>query len=317
MNPMRFDLPLFPEAASTMAGRVDRLYLFLVGISVFMSAVIFLCIVFFAIRYRQGTRVNRADPRHHSTSLELIWSAIPLAVFLFTFAWGAQLFYDSFTPPADALPMYVVGKQWMWKIQHLNGRREINELHVPVGQPIRLTMTSEDVIHDFFIPAFRVKRDVLPGRYSTLWFEATKTGEYHLFCGQYCGTNHSAMIGRVVVMEPVDFQNWLAGGVPGESMAEAGARLFERFNCNTCHKPGGRGPILAGVFGRPVRLASGETVVADEGYVRESILNPTAKITAGYQPVMPTFQGQISETQVLELIAYISSLQIPEEAKGP
>jgi cytochrome c oxidase subunit II len=317
LNPMRFDLPIFPDAASTMAGRVDRVYLFLVGISLFMSAAIFLSIIFFAVRYRKGSRAGRENIRNHSWPLEIVWSAVPLAVFLFVFVWGAGIFYDSFHAPPGALRIYVVGKQWMWKIQHLNGKREIDELHVPLGQPIELMMTSEDVIHDFFIPAFRVKRDVLPGRYTTLWFQATRTGEFHIFCAQYCGTEHSAMIGRVVVMEPKDFQNWLAGGETGETMAEAGARLFQRYNCVTCHKPGGRGPILTGVFGRTVRLQGGETATADEAYIRESILNPQARITLGYQPVMPTFQGQLSESQVLDLIAYIKSLQTPEEVKTP
>jgi cytochrome c oxidase subunit II len=314
---MSFDLPLFPDAASTIAGRVDRLFFFLVGISTLMSVLIFVTILYFAVKYRRGSKADRSGSIEHATALEITWSVIPLVIFMFTFAWGAKIFYDGFNPPADAQQIFVVGKQWMWKIQHPGGKREINELHIPVGQPIKLLMTSEDVIHDFFVPAFRVKRDVLPGRYTTLWFQATKVGSYHLFCGQYCGTNHSSMIGRVVVMEPADFQTWLAGVPPGETMVESGARLFERYNCNTCHKPGGRGPILTGLFGRTVRLTDGRTVVADEGYLRESILDPGAKITAGYRLLMPTFQGQLNETDVLELIAYIKSLQAAEEAGKP
>ncbi len=305
--------PLFPEAASTLAGRVDDLYLFLVGVSVLMTALISLGIIFFAVRYRKGAAADRSNPRHHSWPMEIVWIVVPLIVFLFTFAWGAVLFYEGFLPPDDALPIYVVGKQWMWKIQHPGGKREINELHIPVGQPIRLTMTSEDVIHDFYVPAFRVKRDVLPGRYTTLWFEATRTGEYHLFCAEYCGTNHSAMRGRVIVMEPAAFQTWLAGGIAGETMAEAGARLFERYNCDTCHRLGGRGPLLARIYNSRVRLQDGRSVIADETYLRQSILEPAARITAGYKPVMPTFQGQLSETQVLQLIDYIKSLGEPEE----
>jgi cytochrome c oxidase subunit 2 len=233
------------------------------------------------------------------------------------FAWGASLYFRFSTAPSHALSLYVVGKQWMWKIQHPEGRREINELHVPVGQPVKLTMTSEDVIHSFFVPAFRMKMDVVPGRYTTTWFEATKAGEYHLFCTEYCGTEHSRMIGRVVVMEPVEYEQWLSGGngaarAPGEAPEVAGARLFQEQRCMTCHGGpiGGMvlGPPLAGLFGTPVKLRNGETVIADESYIRESILNPTAKLVAGYQPLMPTYQGQISEEGVLQLIAYIRSL---------
>jgi len=312
-----FPFPTFPEAASSIASSIDLLYLFLVGISLLMSALIFLCIFYFAIKYRRGSRADRSGIRHHSLAIELVWSGIPLLSFLVMFFWGAWLFYDAYTPPDDALQIYVVGKQWMWKIQHPEGRREINQLHVPVGQSIKLTMTSEDVIHDFFIPAFRVKKDVLPSRYTSLWFRATKTGSYHLFCAQYCGTNHSAMIGQVVVMEPAEYQMWLAGGPPAESMAQAGAKLFERYNCNTCHVGGGRGPLLADLFGSTVQLENGQIVVVDEAYVRESILLSAAKVVAGYQPIMPAFQGQISETGVLQLIAYIQSLGGDSDSAQP
>jgi cytochrome c oxidase subunit 2 len=203
----------------------------------------------------------------------------------------------------------VVGRQWMWKIQHPSGRREINELHVPVGAPVKLRIASQDVIHSFYIPAFRVKMDAVPGRYTQLWFEATKPGEYHLFCAEYCGTEHSRMIGKVVVMEPDQFQNWL-GGVTEETPVEAGERLFAEFNCANCHTGGTRqrGPHLGGLFGKPVRLADGRTVTFDETYIRESIINPNAKIVAGYAPVMPTYRGQLSEEQLLQLVAYIRSL---------
>jgi len=210
----------------------------------------------------------------------------------------------------------VVGKRWMWKLQHPTGQREINELHVPRGRAVKLVITSEDVIHSFFVPAFRIKKDAVPGRYNTAWFRATKDGTYHLFCAEYCGTEHSRMIGRVVVMEPEDYQTWLAGGPPPESPVAAGEKLFTELNCITCHRPdsAGRGPVLVGIFERPVRLADGGTAVADEAYVRESIVNPAAKVVAGYQPVMPTFQGQVSEEQVIALIAYIRSLQVPPAA---
>jgi cytochrome c oxidase subunit 2 len=215
--------------------------------------------------------------------------------------------------PDGALDIYVVGRQWMWKIQHTEGRREINELHVPVGQPIKLTLASQDVIHSFYIPAFRVKADVVPGRYTSMWFEATKAGEYHLFCAEYCGTQHSGMIGRVVAMEPKDFESWLGGGT-GESPVEAGETLFTRFDCVNCHQTGARqrAPQLAGLYGRNVLLQDGSRVRFDEVYIRESIITPNAKIVAGYQPLMPTYRGQISEEQILQIIAYIRSLTPPE-----
>jgi cytochrome c oxidase subunit II len=233
------------------------------------------------------------------------------------FIWGTSLYVTAYRPPAGALEVFVVGKQWMWKLQHPEGQREIDELHIPMGRPIRLTMTSEDVIHSFFIPAFRIKKDVLPGRYTTIWFEATKPGEYHLFCTQYCGTNHAAMIGRVVVMKPVDYERWL-GGAAGESMVSAGERLFQAEGCIGCHRLDGTGPApsLVGVFGKPVQLQGGETVTADADYIRESILSPMAKIVAGYQPIMPTFQGRLSEEQLLRLIAYIKSLGKQEQVKA-
>jgi cytochrome c oxidase subunit 2 len=206
----------------------------------------------------------------------------------------------------------------MWKAQHPEGQSEINELHVPLGQPVKLTMTSEDVIHDFFLPAFRVKQDVLPGRYTTLWFEATKAGEYPLYCAEYCGTQHSGMIGRIVVLEPAEFQKWLSGGATGMSMADLGESLFQRFGCHICHRAGGtaQGPSLTGLFGKAVRLEGGVTVTVDEDYIRESIIDPRAKIVAGYQPIMPTFKGLISEEGLLQLIAYIKSLSAAERAQS-
>jgi cytochrome c oxidase subunit 2 len=228
------------------------------------------------------------------------------------FVWGAGLYFAMSRPPDDALDIYVVGKQWMWKFQHLDGQREINELHVPAGRAIRLIATSEDVIHDWFVPAFRVKADVIPGRYVNIWFQATKPGRYHLFCAEYCGTKHSGMTGEVVVMQPREYQVWLGGGETGGTLASAGERLFVDLACNTCHRPDsqGRGPVLDGLIGRTVKLQSGESIVADEAYVRESILNPSAKITSGYQPIMPTFQGLVTEEQVLQIIEYVKSLNV-------
>lgn len=302
--------PLFPEQASTFARNVDLLYFFLVAVTVFFSVAIFSLVFFFAVKYRRRSEDDIPEAIEGSNKLEVAWSVLPLLLTMVMFSWGAAIFYNVRTPPAAAVKMDVVAKQWMWKIQHPEGRREINELHLPVGRAVKLNMISEDVIHSFFIPAFRVKQDVLPGRYTWMWFEANRVGEYHLFCSQYCGTKHSGMIGRVVVMEPAQFEQWLAGAPSGETMEAAGERLFVQMNCNTCHvqQPGARGPALESLLGKKVKLETGETIPADEAYIRESILTPTAKVVAGYRPVMPTFQGQISEEGVLQLIAYIKTL---------
>ena len=234
------------------------------------------------------------------------------------FVWGAKLFFVTYHPPSNSLEINVVAKQWMWKVQHPEGQSEIDELHIPLGRPIKLILTSQDVIHDFFVPAFRVKKDVLPGRYTTVWFEATKAGEYHLFCAQYCGTQHSGMVGRIVVMEPTQYQTWLSGGTTGIAMATAGAKLFQTLGCATCHMENdtGRGPSLVGLFGKTVQLQGGKSMVADETYIRESILNPSAKVVAGYQPIMPTFKGLISEDGIFQIIAYLKSLNRQEGAQA-
>ena len=239
-------LPLFPEQASAMAARVDHLYFYLLAVSGFFAVLIAILVIIFAIKYRRRSEHELPRGIEGSLKLEIAWTVIPLGIAMSFFFWGARLFFAMNRPPNDALEVYVVGKQWMWKIQHADGQREINELHVPVNRAVRLTMTSEDVIHDFFVPAFRMKKDVLPGRYATAWFQATKTGRYHLFCAQYCGTKHSAMIGWIDVMEPADYQAWLSGGAASESLASAGAKLFQRHACNTCHRPDslGRGPNL-------------------------------------------------------------------------
>ena len=308
---MILGFPLFPEQASTMAARVDALFYFLVAVTVFFAALIFFMIVVFAVKYRRRSEDERPRPIEGNFWLEILWSAIPLGLTMVMFVWGAIIYFDIYNPPNDALEIGIVGRQWMWKAQHAEGQREINELHVPVGQAVKLTMTSEDVIHDVFLPAFRIKQDVLPGRYTTLWFQATKAGEYPLFCAQYCGTQHSGMVGRVVVLEPAEFEKWLSGGATGVSMIDQGASLFKRFGCETCHGAGGtsQGPSLAGLFGKTVKLQEGTTVTADENYIRESILDPRAKIVAGYQPIMPTFKGLVSEEGLLQLIAYIKSLE--------
>jgi len=313
---MKFSLPLFPDQASTMAARVDALYFFLLAVSGFFVVLIFVLILFFAIRFREE-RHQRARQIEGSNPLEITWSVIPLGISMIMFVWGASLFFSMNRPPHGALEIYGIGKQWMWKFEHQDGQREINQLHVPVGRAVKMIMISQDVIHSFYVPAFRTKKDVLPGSYVVTWFQATRPGRYHLFCAEYCGTNHSGMIGDVVALEPAAYQQWLAGPTEG-SLAASGEKLFQQLACNTCHRADSqaRGPNLAGLFGRPVKLQDGRTVIADENYIRESILNPGAKIVAGYQNIMPTFQGQVSEEGLLQLVAYIKSLE-PQEPANP
>jgi cytochrome c oxidase subunit 2 len=308
--------PLFPEQASTMAGRVDALYIALLAIAAFFSVLIASLVVGFAIRFRRRSPGEVGASIHGNLTLEAVWTLVPLGIVFVIFLWGAEIFFSMARVPPQAMEIYVVGKRWMWKAQHMSGQREINELHVPVGVPVKLTLTSEDVIHSFYVPAFRLKKDAVPGRYATLWFEATKPGRYHLFCAEYCGTKHSGMIGWVEVMEPAAFQTWLTGGGSG-SLAAEGQKIFQSLGCVTCHRADaqGRGPRLEGLFGRPVTLASGEQVVADADYIRESIVTPAAKVVSGYQPVMPTYQGLVSEEGLMQLIAYIQSLEEPA-AKG-
>lgn len=308
---------LFPDQASSVAPRVDALYFFLLGVTAFFTLLIFVVIVFMAFYYRRSA--NRHDPSSHSGQallLEVTWIGIPLALTMTMFLWGANLYFDVRTPPSDAIEMQVVAKQWMWKIQHPQGRSEINELHVPVGRPIRMRMISEDVIHSFYIPAFRVKMDVLPDRYTSLWFQPTQVGEYFLFCAEYCGTDHAKMSGRVHVMDQADYAAWLAGAT-NEPPETAGAKLFTQYRCQTCHfqGPDARCPSLKGLYGSQVQLADGSQVTADTDYLRESIVDPLKKVTAGYQPVMPTFDKQLSEEQILQLIEYIKSLSPESTAK--
>jgi cytochrome c oxidase subunit 2 len=294
------------------------LYFFLLAVSSFFTLLIFLAIVYFVIKYRRGSPVGRSIGSHAALwMLEAAWSVIPLGLTMVMFYWGAVLYFRAHLPPAESAPVKVVAKQWMWRIQHANGKQEIDTLHVPSGRPTLLTMISEDVIHSFYVPAFRLKQDVLPGSYTTLWFEPSKTGRYHLFCAEYCGTSHSGMIGEVVVMEPAEFSEWLQGG-PTTSPEDAGRELFERFRCGNCHANpiSPRCPPLQGVFDSQVRLSDGTTVVADEQYLRESILEPQAKIVAGYQPVMPTYKDQIGEAGLFDLIAYIKSLAAPRNEKA-
>lgn len=306
---------LFPESASQIADRVDALYLFLVAVALFFTFLICVLILYFGVKYRRGSLAERGNPPR-SNLLELAWAVVPFLLSMVMFVWGADVFYDIKTPPADALQIDVVGKQWMWKVHHPGGQSEINQLHVPLGRPVRLRMVSEDVIHSFYIPAFRVKQDVLPGYYTQMWFQPDRAGTYHLFCAEYCGTEHAQMIGSVVVLEQDAFADWLSGET-GDPPEVAGARLFERHRCGSCHKAqGGSGPSLAGVFGRRVPLKSGESIVADEQYLRSSILNPQQHIVAGFQPLMPSYQGQLNESDVLKIIAYMKTLEGNASASG-
>ena len=303
------DFPLFPEQGSTVAPLVDGLYLGLVAITGGVSLLIWLAIFYLAIKYRRSPSNELAQEQEPPAALEMTWTVIPTLIFIGIFIAGAWLFFRLQRVPSNAIEIYATGRQWMWKFQHPSGQREINTLHVPVGRPVKITMASEDVIHSLWFPAFRVKNDVLPNRYRTMWFEATKTGTSHIFCAEYCGTQHSGMIGSVIVMEPTEYQRWLAGGTEG-SLASQGEKLFEKFACNTCHTnvAGARGPVLAGIYGKTRQLANGQTVVADDNYIRESILNPAAKIAAGFAPVMPAFQGQVNEEDLLRLLAYVKSV---------
>jgi cytochrome c oxidase subunit 2 len=300
-----------PDQASTIAPGVDYLYYFLTAIDLFFTAVIFFTILYFALRYRRRSHTDQPKQVEGSLPLEIAWTLIPLGLVVVVFLWGTSLYIRNSRPPTASEEIFVVGKQWMWKLQHPEGVEEINELHVPVNRPIKLTMTSEDVIHDFSVPAFRVKKDVVPGMYTTLWFQATKTGRFHLYCDQYCGTNHSLMTGEVIVMEPTEYEQWLSGGIRGGTMAQSGAKLYDQLACITCHGTG-KGPPLTGIYGKPVKLIDGSTVVADDGYLRESVLYPSAKIVEGYRPIMPTYKGQVTEEQLLQLIAYIKSLSSQE-----
>ena len=304
------NFPLFPERASTLAGDVDALYFTFLGISTFFGLLVAGLMLYFAIRFRRRSPEEVGRPEKAGLWLEITWSVIPLVILLGMFAWGAKVFIEAFRPPGNAVEYFVTAKQWMWKFQHPQGNREINNLHVPLGQPIRLTMTSEDVIHSFFVPAFRVKSDVLPGRYTTVWFEANKTGTYHLFCAEYCGAEHSMMRGSIIVMEPADYEMWLAGRDTGPSVVASGEELFRVKACNTCHRSNSAtlAPILHGAFGEQVELEDGSVAMVDENYIRESIINPTAKLVKGYKPLMPTYKGQVTEEEVLQLISYIKSL---------
>lgn len=308
--------PLFPPEASSVAPYADAFFLFLLLISLLGTSIVVVMVVSFSVLYRRE-RNPEATQIEGSTLLEATWTIIPLALFMICFVWGALLYFRIYNPPTNAMNIYVVGKQWMWKAEHPGGQHEIDALHVPVGRPVQLTMISQDVFHSFSIPAFRVKREVIPGRYTTVWFTATQAGTYHLFCTQYCGTLHSEMIGEVTAMSPSDYEAWLAGSTSGTSLAQNGERLFASLGCNACHSgnSAARGPNLAGMYGTKVQMQNGSYVNVDDAYIRDVILNPTSHLAAGYAPIMPTYQGQVSEEGLVDLIEYIRNLQSNERVQ--
>jgi cytochrome c oxidase subunit II len=307
---MNTEFSLFPDQASTFAGRVDALYFFILGVTLFFAVLVALLLVYFAIRYRRRSE-HYIPPRILGAHrFEAMCIGFLFLLFMVIFAWGSSTYFSMVRPPDDAMEVYVVGKQWMWKVQHPNGVRELNQLHIPVNQPVKLLMTSEDVIHDVWVPAFRVKQDVLPGRYTVLWFQATKTGRYHLNCAQYCGTEHSTMVGWVEVMEQADYDAWLAK--KGDlSMGERGRQLFLKHQCITCHnREQQRAPLLENLYGKRVTLQDGSTVLFDEAYITESIRDPKAKIVAGYRPIMPPFPPKrLDEQELQDLIEFLKNLK--------
>lgn len=302
-------MKFYPEQASTLAAEVDALFGYLAGVCALFAVVIMACLCAFAVKYRRRSPGERGVQIPTQNALEVAWIVVPGILLLSMFVWGASLYVDLRTPPAGAMDVYVIGRQWMWKVQHPGGQREINELHVPQGRPVRLNLTSQDVIHSFYVPAFRIKQDALPGRFTVVWFEATRTGEYRLFCAEYCGTLHSSMIGRVVVMDPKDYERWLERGAEG-SPASAGRRLFLSLGCGACHTggSGARAPRLEGLWGRTVRLRDGRSVVAEAAYIRESILDPAVQVVEGFEPIMPSFRGRLNEEEMIRLIEYLRSL---------
>ena len=301
---------LFPSEASTIAPYTDTLYFFLLGMTVTGVVLVGALVFGFGIRYRRS-RNPVATQVEGSTLLEATWTIIPLGIFLVIFVWGALLYFRIYNPPVNAMNIYIIGKQWMWKAEHPGGQHEINALHVPTGRPVQLTMISQDVFHSFSIPDFRVKREVIPGRYTTVWFQATQPGMYHLFCSQYCGTLHAGMIGEVTVLTPEDYEKWLKQSTSGMSLAQNGERLFASMGCISCHSgnAAARGPNLAGVYGSRLTLADGSQVLVNDAFLRDSILNPSEHVTAGFAPIMPTYQGQVSEDGLISLVEYIKNLQ--------
>lgn len=313
------NLTFFPETASTIAAQVDWFYFFMWTLTIFFSVLIAGLILGFIIKFRKQPGNEEPQPMNPQTWIEIVWTVIPLGIVLVIFFWSAYLYLQYVRIPEDTLNIYGTGKQWMWKFQHPTGQREINVLHVPVNTPVKVTLGSEDVIHSFYVPDFRVKADVVPGTYRETWFEATKTGRFRLFCAEYCGMQHAGMIGEVVVMSKQDYQEWISGEVVQGSLAEQGKALFEKFRCHTCHASEGQGigPNLAGIYGRKEQLTNGRMIEVNDAYLYESIVNPQDKVTLGYQPIMPSFKDQISEEEIVKIIEYIKSLSQQEKPTKP
>lgn len=310
---------LLPTPASTNAAGYDALFYTWVGLCGFVAAGVFALMIVFSVRYRKGRPADRSKhPTIHDQAnehkIEWTWILVPLVIFVAMFFWAADLYAKLFVAPPDAEQVAVVAKQWIWKAEHRAGQREVNVLHVPLGRPVQLVMTSEDVIHSFFVPAFRIKRDVLPGRYTTIWFTPDRVGTYHLFCAEFCGTDHSRMGGDIVVMPQPAYAAWLTDGNPVD-MASRGEALFRQYGCDGCHaqrptEPSAiRAPRLSGLYGRPVPLAGGGTVVADDRYLHDSIVLPQKDVVAGYDPIMPSYAGRISEEDLLDVIAYLKTMK--------
>jgi cytochrome c oxidase subunit II len=313
-------VPLAPPEASALAGSIDHLFYTLTGITVFFTGLIFSLIFYFMVKYRRRSENERPPRIEGSLLLEMTWIVIPLIINIGLFLWAASLYLRQVQPPPGAMEIFVVGKQWMWQLQHAEGPREINALHIPVGVPIKLTMTSEDVIHDFFVPAFRSKMDVLPGRYTQEWFTATQVGTYHLFCAQYCGTLHSGMTGWVYVMKPDDYAAWLQNASTGQAMSATGARVFARLGCGNCHSPdgSGSGPSLVATFGTVETLASGQRRKVDASFIHDKVTRPASLLLANQYSKMPTFKGQLNEVEMFQLIQYLKSLSVHTQTRlGP
>ena len=311
-------IPFWPAEASHYAGQLDLLFIGLLVITGLTAGLVFFLLILFATRYRAGSDFERATPTTKTWRFEWSWTIASLLIFVGLAVWGAKLYIGAYQPPADALQIFIVGKQWMWKAEHPGGQREINELHVPTGRDVRLVMASQDVIHSFYVPALRLKQDVVPGRYESLWFRADVPGRYRLFCAEYCGTDHAHMGGWVTVMQPRAYAGWLRENGGAGSLPEQGASLFRSYGCSGCHEPGGtvRAPPLEGLFGSPVPLSDGRVVRADQSYIRDSILLPKKDVAAGYDPVMPSFTGQVSEDDLAKLVAYVQSLGTSAPARG-
>jgi cytochrome c oxidase subunit 2 len=318
-------IPIVPEQASEFAVLYDWHFLAISALTVFFTVLVLALIIFFTLRYREGNKVDRTNPHHEHLQLELAWTFIPLVLAIGIFFWGVWLYANQRVPPANAQEIYIIGKQWMWHAQHMNGVRENNTLHVPVGRPVQLTMISQDVIHAFYIPEFRTQFMVVPGRYTTMYFTPTKPGEFKLLCTMHCGTEHSMMVGKVVALNAPEFDAWLAqgGNMPTTrnlTLAQQGEQLFNQIGCANCHGATNsmRAPTLVGLASSTVELADGTTVVADDAYLRESILNPWNKLTRGYDRTMPEYAGTLTEEQVFQLVSYIKSLrtEVPAGTAG-